>query len=342
MVLPERLVSLGGAARWPLSPCSDGTVDLFGLRNLVGKTMSNGINRLFVVIGSAKAGTTTVAHWLDQHPGMQLGIKKEPCYFTDFATRRWQGPGADAFFGSLVTGFDQYLENFPGLASDIWAVDASVDYIWSDGALERIKTFASGREVKILAIVRDPVARAVSEYNHTLRHGWEPLSFRASLAAEPERTDAGFQPLFRHRRRSLIHDDLMRAHTLFGNDLMILDYGDLREPDSVMRRICTFLGIASIAVEGAERQNESYLPRNRLARALLESGPIRQAARHLLPPSLRRNIRAGLYVNARSLETVTADERAQFRDGISDEIEACLRSDLIPTTGWRCTLQDAL
>ena len=303
--------------------------------------MIQDISKLLVVIGSAKAGTSAFASWLDSQPMFRLGQEKEPRFFTDFHTRRWQGPGAEIFTASLVSTPEAYRRNFPGLEPDTWAVDASVDYIWSEGSLERIQAFSAGREVKVIAILRDPVARAVSEYNHTLRGGNETLSFRAALEAEAERARDGFQPLFLHQRRSRVHDDIHRAKALFGDDLLILDYAQMGDPAAVLRQVGPFLGVEDFTVPEPERRNESYLPRNALARGLLQSGGLRQAARRLVPQRLRRAVWQGLHANARTLETVSAAEKAEFRSLLADEIAACAACDLIPTGNWTQALPQA-
>ena len=43
-------------------------------------------------------------------------------------------------------------------------------------------------EARLVALVRDPVARAYSHYQHEVALGREPLSFEDALAAEPSRT----------------------------------------------------------------------------------------------------------------------------------------------------------
>lgn len=296
--------------------------------------MASDIGKLLVVVGSAKAGTTSLAAWLDQHPLCQLGRQKEPRFFTDFNQRRWQGPGAEQFIATLVSDWDSYLANFPGLGPDTWAIDASTDYIWNGGALERIAEFSKGREVKVVCIIRDPVSRAVSEYNHTLRHGWEDLSFRQSLIAEHSRIRDGFQPLFYHARRSRVHDDIQLAQALFRDDLLILDYAALQDPKTAISQIFDFIGVSNLAIDSEERRNQSFLPRNIIAKRVIESQSIRKIARTLVPKPLRQAAWHSLWKNARSVKTVSPEEVMFFREQLQDEISACIASQNIPTASW--------
>ena len=52
-------------------------------------------NYIFL-IGAPKCGTSNLAAMLGALPEIALARGKEPCFFTDFAERRWSGPGARA------------------------------------------------------------------------------------------------------------------------------------------------------------------------------------------------------------------------------------------------------
>jgi hypothetical protein len=44
-------------------------------------------------------------------------------------------------------------------------------------------------DARLIVLLRDPVARALSHYHHEVALGMEPLSFEEALDAEPERLD---------------------------------------------------------------------------------------------------------------------------------------------------------
>jgi hypothetical protein len=185
------------------------------------------IGKLLVIIGSAKAGTSALAHYLSMHPEFSLGHKKEPKFFTDFSRRDWHGPAIDRLSATLVTSIAAYEENFESVRTDQWAIDASTDYIWCPETPSLLQRFAENSDVRILSVARDPVERAISEYNHTLRHGWETMSFRASVEEEHNRYQSGWHPLFYHSRRSKIQDDIRRFHEIFADRMMVIDYREL-------------------------------------------------------------------------------------------------------------------
>ena len=201
------------------------------------------------------------------------------------------------------------------------------------------RRFGEDHVLRLICITRAPVDRAVSEYNHTLRHNWETLSFGEALYAEPERIATGWHPLFYHRRRSTIRDDLHRYHDLLGERLMIVDHAELAAPELLLRRIAEFLGVPHDAAERIERENRTILPRNALAEAALKNRTLRRVGRMVAPEALRQRIRQALQADARELRTVAPCEIDRLRHDLAAEIERCLASPLIPTASWRTALQ---
>lgn len=298
--------------------------------------MGSKIRKLLVIVGSAKAGTSALSHHLGMHPQMIAGTEKEPKFFTDFADRTWTGPAIKGLKFGLITDLAAYEENFPGIDADTWAIDASTDYIWSEGTTARIERFAKDCEVRIIAIVRDPVDRAVSEYNHTLRNNFETLSFSEAVDAEPDRYREGWHPLFYHMRRSTVREDLHRFQRTFGDRFLVVDYAELRSPETLMGRLYDFLRLPPVALASVDRKNESYLPRNRIAREMLASERFRAFTRVIIPTPLRRAVWRKLHTNARNVKTVQPHEREMFRARLADEIAQCVGDPLVPTDNWSC------
>ena len=56
----------------------------------------------FLIIGTAKAGTTTLYHYLQRHPQIWLPASKEPCFF-------------DSTHPNSRNGLDWYCSLFEGL-----------------------------------------------------------------------------------------------------------------------------------------------------------------------------------------------------------------------------------
>ena len=133
-----------------------------------------------------------------------LSAKKETLYFTDFANRTWSGPGAD-FVHNTPRCSAAFEAQFSADPEASLRIEASTDNLSCPVAAENIARFAERRDVKdiwISAILRDPVERIISEYEHTLRLGWQSGSLLHSLQCEKDRRSNGWHPLFWHIERT--------------------------------------------------------------------------------------------------------------------------------------------
>lgn len=295
-------------------------------------------SKFLLIIGTAKAGTSSLASWLGSRPDMVLGQSKEPRHLSSLDRIPWEGPAARFYRETHLRDRASYLENYAGKPGADWAIDGSTDYLWCPDSPDMIASFAEKYPVRLICITRDPVDRAVSEYNHTLNAGMETLSFGEALQAEPERIAAHWNPLFHHLRRSRISEDLTRYKARFGDDLLVLDHAALRDPAAVNRQISEFLGIEALPFSSTENQNERSLPRNRTSARLLKARGLAEVGRRLLPPSARAALRAQLERPAREVKTVSEAEIAQLRGLLSDEIAACVANPLIDTSTWKRAL----
>ena len=133
----------------------------------------------FLILGAQKGGTTALYAYLRWHPEITGPSWKEVSYF-DRHYRR---------------GASWYRGHFPIGAGDRLVGEASPGYLFHPLAPERVR--ATVPEAKLIALLRDPVDRALSHYHHEVALGREPLSFEEAIEAEPERTRGEEQRLVR-------------------------------------------------------------------------------------------------------------------------------------------------
>jgi hypothetical protein len=287
------------------------------------------------LIGAPKCGTTSVANWLAGHPRIALVPGKEPGFFRTGTTRfihnanRPEDYTYPAPHGPM-NSLQAYLGLSQAFGPDTWSLDASTDYLSDPGAPGAIADFAGTRRVKLICILRDPVARAFSEYKHTLRDGLEPLTFLESIAAEEARIAAGYQPLFFHIRRSRYYESIARYRALFGEDLLVLSYADLSDTPALARRILDHLGLPP----------EDLGPVGRLNASDRRPGSDRSVLRAALR-KLRRRVTArdagGVSPRPDQQTPLTPQARARVLDLLRDDIARCVADPSIPTDDWSCT-----
>lgn len=221
----------------------------------------------FLIIGAKKCGTTALYSYLTQHPGIAHTFKKEIYFF-------------NAAWGK---GLHWYRMHFPTVFAKLWAKsvqrrpflcgEATPDYIFQEHSIERIQRTIP--KVRLFAILRNPVDRAYSFYNHNLRAGLEKLSFEEAIEGEAERLasdrealakDPGFIPfhLLHHSymERGIYVDQLQHWSAAFGKDqLQVIKSEDLYEhPERTLRRAFEFLGLDYHQPEAFKRLNTAPYP----------------------------------------------------------------------------------
>lgn len=138
----------------------------------------------FLIVGAARAGTTTLVEHLSAHPGV-LGFPRREVHFFD-------GPRHDL-------GLGWYRLQMPTAAARTAAIGAgrgpalvgekSPFYLADPATPARVA--ADLPDVRIIALVRDPTARALSHWNIRRRRGAEPRTFDAVAAEELALLEAG-------------------------------------------------------------------------------------------------------------------------------------------------------
>jgi hypothetical protein len=135
----------------------------------------------FLVLGAQKAGTTALYAYLRWHPAITGPSWKEVSYFDRHYAR-----GASWYRGNFpLTTWSRPSRRTGGIAPIVG--EASPSYLFHPQAPERVAGLLP--EVRLIALLRDPVDRALSHYQHEVALGREPLSFEAALEQEEQRLE---------------------------------------------------------------------------------------------------------------------------------------------------------
>ena len=130
----------------------------------------------FLIIGAKKCGTTSLFRYLCQHPNVGEPTWKEISYFNIYFSR------GNLWYKSF------FPISLPATESESSITgEATASYICHPQAPQRIA--ATLPEVKLIALLRNPVDRAYSHYHHTKRIGREGLSFEEAIAKETKRVE---------------------------------------------------------------------------------------------------------------------------------------------------------
>ena len=279
----------------------------------------------FLVVGAAKAGTTSLHDFLGQHPQIFMSANKEPHYFV-------RGYG--------MKDWDQYLGLFKDATTQQAVGESSTAYLSCEESAKWIRS-ALG-EIKIIIILRDPARRAFSLYGWMVREGYEDAetfaeALRRELArlADPEfhQHAPQFFVDYLYFTTGLYAAQVSRFLETFGRDrVKIFLFEEFtRRPAEVCREIFRFLGVDDQFTPTVSVQNEGRMPRFMWLQHALRC---RRLVLQIVPRSCRRwlmqlNLRWGRKPELDQQAYTVLQER--YRDDVR-QLEDLLNLDL---SRWR-------
>jgi hypothetical protein len=252
----------------------------------------------FLIVGAPKAGTTALHSALAQHPDVFMTQPKEPKFWLcDGAPPpAWCGPGDAHSQQEWIWRADEYAALFDAGRDHPVRGESTAFYLWSRGAHRRIAEELP--DVRLIAVVRDPVDRAYSNWMHLWSDGLEPLAdFEVAFARQDERVEAGWAPFWRYRELGMYGEQL--AHLQRYVDparVLVMRYRDIvDDPPAAVDRACRFLGIATGTVATIPRDNSRGYVTPGWRPAVL--GPVVRTGAllgQLAPPEVWRRLHAPL------------------------------------------------
>lgn len=211
----------------------------------------------FIIVGTMKSGTSTLAHYLNQYQSIYMP-EKEIHFFDNLGgyKDRW-GKGIEWYASQFKDAKDQQLIG-----------EKTPTYSYLKDVPERIHEVLPN--VKLIWIFRHPIDRAYSNYWHAVKNGSEKESFEYAVIQEKERLkDNIFQGYI---ERSKYSDQVKNYLEYFPADNMcFLTLKNLKEDlPGAIQRIGHFLQIEFDPLTKFEHEikNKTYLPRFKNVRYL--------------------------------------------------------------------------
>ncbi len=280
----------------------------------------------FLITGAAKSGTTSLCHYLRQHPDVFVARQKESHFFLfEGQDPSFTGPGdEDEFNRLIISDAARYEECFAAGAAQAARGEASVYYLYEQRALER--ALAYDPAMRFVAVLREPAERAFSAWSHMMRDGREPeADFLAAVRDEPARAAHGWSYGFRYDSVGRYADQLAAARAVVPEgQLHVLLYEDLVErPQATLRALFDFLGVRpDVEVDSSLVMNASGKPRlPTLNRVLTRRNPLKEGLKKVVPYRLGSSVAQRMRnwnLQSVTMESVVRDElRHAYADDVS-------------------------
>lgn len=279
----------------------------------------------FIVIGVAKAGTTSLYRYLDQHPQIYMCPDKGTNFFgyEDARSWVWTDEGEPPLLRHFhVHTFEAYEAAFAGVRDEIAVGEVSPQYFRCPTAARRIRETIP--HARLIASLRNPVDRAFSGYLMRTRRGEAVRGAHDDLTREASHVKEGFY----YPRLKRFFDAFPREQ------LKVLLFDDLaRNTTDVLSDLFAFLDVDPTFVPETPRYNRANIPRSRrLNRVLYHPAAVR-TAKALLPVGAHDLARRARRHNLKAPPTLPPDLRARLQDVYREDIlrlETLLDLDLSP------------
>jgi sulfotransferase family protein len=221
----------------------------------------------FLILGAQKAGTTALYAYLRWHPEITGPSFKEVSFFDRHYAKgeRWYRAHMPVRRRSLVG-------------------EASPSYLFHPLAPERVAGMLPG--ARLIVLLRTPVGRAFSHYQHEVALGREPLSFEDAVDREDERMEGELERMLRdpsyfslawwnytYLARGRYAEQLERWFAAFPREQLLVLFTEELSADTpaTYRRVLDFLGVGARDLDSYPRIfDRDYADMNPGTRARLD------------------------------------------------------------------------
>lgn len=246
----------------------------------------------FFIVGAPKSGTTSLYHYLDEHPDIEMSNLKEPNFFSDESLQ----------FQNIynIKNRVNTLEKYHALfkrRDECLKGEASVSYLFYEDVPEKI--FSYNPEAKIIIILRNPIDRAYSHYlmDHSL--GLISDSFHNIIRkkSKHKKSDFFYQQYIEVSKYTA---QISRYFKVFKKEnIYIIDYEEFKSNTShIVGCVFSFLGLNNkFRPDLKQRYNIYTAPRNSFIRFCYTNIPFRNNVANFLPRYLRNIIKRILFTN---------------------------------------------
>lgn len=304
----------------------------------------------FLVVGANKGGTTSIYHYLKQHPQVYLSPIKEPHYFSqdidvnlfskEFAQNKLQdiqkyvdGDMQQEYHAAFVRDWQQYEKLFKNVTDEKAIGELSTSYLYSTVAAEEIVKKLGN--VQIIICLRNPVERAYSHYRMNIWTGNNnEFEFYKALLEDYHHIPKAWGNAHLYVELGYYYEQVKRYIDMFGKEhVKIIFTEDLKKNASaVVKEVYEFISVdASFHPDTSQRYNEVYTPRYKNFTYTLNKLGIRPMIKKLAPKSIKAMIIKLFYKSKSEKGDISADAKKFLQDRYTSDVNklsSLLQKDL--------------
>jgi len=268
----------------------------------------------FFIVGGSKCGTTNISYYLNLHPKIFFSELNEPYYFC-----KWDVP-EKYNRNSMITNMKKYLDLFKNVKNEIIVGEASSPYLTCPhAALEIKKAFPNS---KILISIRNPIERSHSAYFSYQFMKPNEQNFMEMIKTHEKLISEKIFYIDSILESGFYTKNIKRYQEIFGKEnVKIIIFEDyIKNTVQNINSIFKFLGIND-KIDLNEQSKGSYrVPKNFLAKSLLNNKNFRKVSTILIPTVMRQKLGDKYFLKQVKKPEMLENERNYLRELYNDEV----------------------
>jgi len=221
----------------------------------------------FIVIGANKAGTTSVANYLNDCPQVGMSRIKEPMFFSSINIKKsidkHSATLANPYFALNLKEYSELFEHHNPKIVRLYG-EASTSYLANPRiSAPMIRSIVP--DVKLIAILREPIDRVISAYKMTYGNKIETRTL-SEIIDEYCKNNLEYKIKNQHGVKQYIENgfyyQLLKIYFDYfpKEKILLLKYDDLKkDPRTFMNKIFHFLRIEPCASDFSRIYNTQYM-----------------------------------------------------------------------------------
>lgn len=270
----------------------------------------------FVCVGAQKAGTSTLDSLLRRHSkNVELPKVKETKFFLKEQ------------FNEYGKGFNYYFTHY-FCNNNFDKIEIDPEYLYFEESAKKL--YEINKELKVLIIVREPIARAISHYQMSVSRGYETLTFDKAIKEEANRIKDNFfnKNHFSYLDRGKYKNQIERYISLFGRDnVKVIKFEDfIVKQEVTLKSIATFAKITITESIGDIKENSANDPRSKIIRYMLYNDNIIKKLASLIIRNKFIKMKIGSYIN--KLNSGKKKQKVELTKELSLDLELYYQDDV--------------
>ena len=284
----------------------------------------------FLIVGAAKSGTSSLHNYLNQHPEVFMpsynnqGMKvKEPRFLIKDLVQHRLHNG--------IWTFEEYQDLFFDVKNEKAIGESTVLYLYYyKHAIKNIQRYLGG-EVKIIIMLRNPVDRAYSAFQHVSRGLQENNTFEESLRIETGRIEKNknLTPMVMYKEMGMYYK-MVKAYKDSFKAIHIIFYEDFRDNlELEMKKVYNFLEISN-DVDVNLKMKYNVGGKRWKSRAIkdffIKDNWMKSILKFVIPKIIRKNMHSTfLNVSTNKVSRMKLETREMLRDFFKEDIQKLSR-----------------